>query len=85
MKKKLKSNKNIIFQKIDNKLIGFDIEHSSLYTLNETAEYIFKKTRAGVPARKIAESLSAKFDVDIKTALQDVLSTVELLKKNKMI
>lgn len=85
MKKTLKHNKNIIFQKIDNKLIGFDIEHSSLYTLNETAEYIFKKARSGFPARKIAESLSTKFDVDIKTALRDVRSTVELLKKNKMI
>ncbi len=85
MKNKPKINKNIIFQKIDDKLIGFDIENSSLYTLNETAEFIYKKTKLGVPSRTVAKLLSKKYEVDQKTALHDVQKTIEMLKQNKMI
>lgn len=85
MKKTLKHNKNIIFQKIDNKLIGFDIEHSSLYTLNETAEIIYKKIKKGLKEKQVAQYLAKKYDIDLKTALADVRSILIKLKKNTIL
>lgn len=80
-----KINKNIIFQKIDSKLVGFDIERSFLFTFNETAEYIYKKIKSGIDEKKIAALMVKRYDVDEKTALKDIKSTVALLKKNKIL
>ena len=80
-----KINKNIIFQKIDSKLVGFDIDRSFLFTFNETAEYIYKKIKSGIDEKKIAALMVKRYDVDEKTALKDIKSTVALLKKNKIL
>lgn len=80
-----KINKNIIFQKIDSKLVGFDIDRSFLFTFNETAEYIYKKIKSGIDEKKIVILMTKRYDVDAKTAQKDIRSTVELLKKNKIL
>lgn len=80
-----KKNNDIIFQKIDSQLIGFDINKSSLYTLNETAEIIYKKTKKGMKEKEIAQYLTKKYDIDLKTALADVRSTVSTLQKNRLL
>lgn len=80
--KKITINKSIIFQKIDNKLVGFDIDKSALYTLNETAEYIYKKLKAGTEEIAISKQLAKKYDVEEKAVLKDVITIVKDLKKN---
>lgn len=80
--KKAVINKSIVFQKIDNKLVGFDIDKSALYTFNETAECIYKRVKAGANEAKIARQLSKKYDIDEKVALKDVVMLVKELKKN---
>lgn len=81
MKKTVK-NKSVIFQKIDDKLVGFDIEKSALYTFNETAEFIYKKIAAGAKEDVIAKQLARKYNVEEKTARKDIMELKKDLKKN---
>lgn len=83
--KKITINKSIIFQKIDDKLVGFDIDKSALYTLNETAEFIYKKLKLGTEEIAISKQLAKKYDVEEKTALKDVIAIVKDLKKNRVL
>lgn len=80
-----KVNKNIIFQKIDKQLVGFDIDNSSLFTFNETAEYIFSKIKAKTDPIRIASLLVKKYEVKEKEAIKDVLDLIKNLKKSKII
>lgn len=80
--KKTAINKSIIFQKIDNKLVGFDIDKSALYTFNETAEYIYIKKKVGIEEATIAKQLAKKYDVEEKIVLKDVILLIKDLKKN---
>lgn len=80
-----KINKNVIFQKIDKQLIGFDVDHSSLFTFNETAEYIFSKIKTKTEPSRIASLLAKKYEVDVKDAMKDVNELLKLLKKNKIL
>lgn len=82
---KYKVNKNCIFQKLDNSLVGFDIDNSILYSFNETAEFIFKKLKKGIDEKEIAVLLAQKYEVDPKTALKDITRLLKDLKKNKIL
>lgn len=83
--KKISVNRSIIFQKIDDKLVGFDIDRSALYTFNETAEFIYKKLKTGNTAEKVAKQLAKKYAIEEKAALKDVAALVNDLKKNKIL
>lgn len=83
--KKSVVNKSILFQKIDNKLVGFDIDKSALYTFNETAEFIYKKLKVGAEEAKVAKQLAKRYEVEEKVALKDVIALVKDLKKNKIL
>lgn len=83
--KKSVVNKSILFQKIDNKLVGFDIDKSALYTFNETAEFIYKKLKAGAEEAKVANQLAKRYEIEEKVALKDVVALVKDLKKNKIL
>lgn len=80
--KKATKNKSVIFQKIDNKLVGFDIEKSALYTFNETAEFIYKKIVAGIKEDIITKQLAKKYNVEEKTVRKDMTELIKDLKKN---
>ena len=79
-----KVNKNLILQKIDGKLVCFQIDRSHLYVFNDTAEFIFKKIKLKMSETKIAALLSKKYEISEETALKD---TIQLIKKfqNNMI
>lgn len=78
-------NKSIIFQKIDNKFVGFDIEKSALYTFNETGEFIYKKKKAGVEETKIVKQLAKKYEIEEKIVAKDVAALIKNLKKNRIL
>jgi len=80
-----KVNKNIIFQKIDKQLVGFDIDNSSLFTFNETAEYIFSKIKTKTEPARIASLLAKKYNVEEKDAVKDIQELMSNLKKNKIL
>ncbi len=79
--KKYKINKGHIIEKLENKIIIFDGEKSVLYTLNETASFIFRKIRLSWEKEKIITSLIEKYgikrekaQVDFEDLLKDLLS-----------
>lgn len=82
---KYKVNRNLILQKLDNKLVGFDVERSFLYTFNETAEYVFKKIKRGWEVNKIASLLAKRYEITGKDALKDSKTLLKELKKNKIL
>lgn len=82
---KYKVNRNLILQKLDNKLVGFDVERSFLYTFNETAEYVFKKIKRGWEENKIASLLAKRYKITGKDALKDIKTLLKELKKNKIL
>ncbi len=82
---KYKVNRNLILQKLDNKLVGFDVERSFLYTFNETAEYVFKKIKLGWEENKIASLLAKRYNITGKDALKDIKILLKDLKKNKIL
>lgn len=82
---KYKINRNIILQKLDNKLVGFDVERSFLYTFNETAEYIYKKLKSGWEENKIAANLIKKYEVPASTVKKDIRSLIRDMIKNKIL
>jgi hypothetical protein len=78
-------NRNLILQKLDEKLVGFDVERSFLYTFNETAEYIYKKIKSGWEEDKIANHLARKYDVQLPTVKKDIKVLISDLLKNKIL
>lgn len=81
----MKLNKGFIVQKMDNKTVIFDGEKSVLYTLNETATFIFQKLKAKMEPQKIVETLVKKYSVTKVRAEKDVKELLTDLKKKKII
>lgn len=82
---KYRINRNLILQKLDEKLVGFDVERSFLYTFNETAEYIYKKIKLGWKEDKIATLLARKYDVLLPIVKEDIKVLINDLLKNKIL
>lgn len=80
-----KVNRNVILQKLDRKLVGFDVERSFLYTFNETAEIIYKKIKLGWGEERIAINISRKYDAPISVIKKDIKLLIKDLLKNKII
>jgi len=80
-----KKNKKLIIQKIGNKFTIFDENKSTLYTLNETASYIFKKILKGWGNDEIINSLAKDYQVNKIEAKKDFNQIILLLKNNRII
>ena len=85
MKISYKANKNLILQKIDSSLVGFDTDRSFLYTFNETAEFIFKKLKLGWEEEKIITALTKKYEIEILVVKIDIKTVIKDMLKNKII
>lgn len=77
--------KGLITQTIDGKTVLFDNEKSILYTLNETASYIFKLIKAQTPKEKIIDRLTHSYSVTEKKARNDVGDLFKQLNQKKII
>ncbi len=78
---KYKIQKGLIVEKLDNDLVIFDADQSVLYTLNETAAYIFQQLKKGNEKEAIIEGLLKKYDVKKARAEKDFDELVEKLKE----
>jgi len=76
--------KKIIFQKIGKKIMIFDSEKSLLYSLNETASYIWKKLRSRWNKKQIIEGLAKKYKVDGLKLEDDYNQIIKEIKKKKI-
>jgi len=77
--------KGLITQKIDHDTVIFDAENSMLYSLNETASYIFNLLKKHKSIDEITEKIVKKYEVSATKAKKDVVSLLSDLKKKKII
>jgi len=77
--------KGLIIQKIDKETVIFDAEESVLYTLNETANEIFRLIKKGLEEDEIIEKIVKKYDVKKEKVEKDIKKLLEELKKKKII
>lgn len=80
-----KINTGLIAQKLEGKTVFFDGDKSILYTLNETASFIFKKIKAKVPPEKIKELLVKQYEVTETRAKKDLDIFIKDLSAKKII
>lgn len=82
---KYKIKKGNIVQKLDDKTVIFDADESILYTLNETASFIFQKLKRGQNKEKIINAMLRKFQVKKERVEKDFDQLISDLKKKKII
>lgn len=80
-----KIKKGFITQKIGNKINIFDGEESLLYTLNETASFIFEKLKQELEEEKIIELLVKRYSIIKERAEEHVGEFIKELKKRGVI
>lgn len=85
LKKKYILNQGFITQKIDNKLAIFSGEESLLFTLNETAAFIFQGLKLGWSEEEIISKMTDKFDIGKKVVIQDLNRFIKLLLKKEIL
>lgn len=82
---KYRIRKDLVFETIKLKTAIFDSQKSVLYTLNETASYIFNKIRLGWDQEKIIKGLEKNYAVEKTKANKDFESLISELKKKNII
>lgn len=83
--KKYVLNKGFITQRIENKTTIFSGENSMLFTLNETAAYIFNGIKLNWEYEKIVNGLVEKYKASRKQVEKDILILIEELEAKKII
>lgn len=78
-------NKNLIIQKLDDKTVMFDSDASILYTLNETADYIFTLLKKKMPKSEIVKKVVKRYGAKEEAVSKDVDEIVESLIKKKVL
>ena len=81
----MKINKGIIVQKDGRGLTIFDGEKSTLYTLNETASFIFSRLKKTASVDQIAKIISKKYGIALDKAQEDCLEFLKELASKKII
>lgn len=87
MKKKFKYKlkHGFITQKVGDKVTVFSGSDSILYTLNETAAYIFNGLKLGWEEKKLTARLVQRYGISAEQAAKDVADLVKELTKNSII
>ncbi|MFA5136797.1 MAG: PqqD family protein [Patescibacteria group bacterium] len=78
-------NKQLIIQKLGNKTVIFDSKKSVLFTLNETASYVFQKIRSKTPQKKLMSLFAKKYAITEKQADKDIETCIADMKKKKIL
>lgn len=79
--KQAKENKGLIIRKTGKKITVFDPDESTLYTLNETAAFIFRKLQAGKEKEEIITLLTQVYNVSETRAAADINEVLAELTK----
>jgi hypothetical protein len=61
---------------VDGEVVVLDRRSNLIHQLNPTASYIWDRCDGRSTVAEIASQLAAAFDVDAKTAIQDVATTI---------
>ena len=85
MNKRYTVNKAYIIQKLDGKIVIFDGEKSILFTLNDTASFMFQKIKLGWDKGKIIEAVVKGYSIDRESVTKDLDKVISDLVKQKII
>ncbi len=83
--KKYRINKDMIAQKIQGNEVIFDSEKSLVYTLNETATFIFNKVLLKKNEEEIVKSIVKEYSVDQPKAIKDISEAIEDMVKKRIL
>ena len=83
--KKYKLNKGFIVQKTGNQTVIFDADKSLLYSLNETATFIFKKIKQNKQTGEISQLFVNKYRISRAKADNDIALFIKDLIKKKIV
>ena len=76
--------KGFVVQKYSKKLVLFDSETSTMYTLNETAAFIFNQLKKGLAKKEIVQKLCKQYAVSAIKGHKDVTTTIQTLLRMKI-
>ena len=83
--KRYQIRKDLIVQKLDNKTVVFDSDKSLLFTLNETASYIFRKLKGGADEKKLVFLFAKRYSVSVTQAEKDIRTCITDMEKKKIL
>ena len=83
--KEYKVNDKFIIQRSDNNLSIFNPEKSYLFSLNQTASYIFTKIQKHEKVNDIIRSLAKQYAISIPEAEKSVKECIDYLISEKII
>lgn len=66
-------------RELDGELVLLDLGGGTVYHLNETGAFIWKRLAAGSPLASVASKITDEFEVDADQARQDVQDFVDAL------
>ena len=81
----IKRAKEILFQQFDDELLAVDAQGSVCYSLNESAGRIWAFIESPTTLGAICAQLTAEYDVDEVTCLQEVSSVLGELREAGLI
>lgn len=86
LKKVYQQNNNCVAREVDDEIVIVPVqdnlaEMDYLYTLNETAAFIWNKLNGVRTLDEVAQMMTENFDVDYETAANDVLKTVKEIQE----
>jgi len=82
---KYKLQKGFVVQRYPKKLVLFDSETSTMYTLNETARFIFDRIKKGLEKKKIIADLAKRYAIAESRARKDVEDIFTNFLKHKIV
>lgn len=82
---KYKVNKGFINQRIGEKIVIFDSEEPSTYTLNPIGSFIFEKLKDGWNQKKIIKAVVEKYDSTEENVAKDMEDFIQKLVKMKLL
>lgn len=81
----VKVSGNLIIRKFSNKYFLLDPKEEKLHSLNETASFIFSQILSGKKKKEIAKKMSLEYEIDEKTALEDINKFIAVLYEKRII
>lgn len=82
---KIKINKNLLFEKIDDQLVCFDSDKSIIYYFNNTAKEIFLLIKKNKTKKEIVDIFLKKYQINEKQLVNDIEFFLNELRKKKII
>lgn len=82
---KIKQNPKAIYTKLEDKIVILEAEKGRVLTLNQTASFIWEKSKRAIEVKKLVDKLCQEFEVERKIADKDTQELVKKLLKRSLL